>query len=230
LTQYIFPSIEKAIRKQYHLEEEADVKLNGQLAIARDVLQKYISGVLKIDEDTAPFEIISLEAQRKYRASIGLHTAEGIRQVAVGGIIDRVDKVGDVIRLIDYKSGMDTKNFADIPSLFDREAASRNKAAMQTLLYGFLYQATFPGNNLKLKPAIFNLREIFKDDFNPYLKHKPEQYKPGVELEDYRDFQEEFTEGLTGLLEEIYDPAVPFDQTSDLIKCKVCTFREICGR
>lgn len=230
LTQYVYPSIELAIRDQYHLDDKADVKLNGQLAIARDVLQKYIIGVLKIDEETAPFEIISLEAQRRYKSSISIDTAFGPVEVAVGGIIDRVDKVGDTVRLIDYKSGMDTKNFADIPSLFDRDATSRNKAAMQTLLYGYLYQATFPENSLKLKPAIFNLREIFQEDFNPYLKHKPEQYKPGVELEDYRDFQEDFRHGLKGLLEEIYDPEVAFDQNDNLEKCKSCNFREICGR
>lgn len=230
LGRYIFPAIEKAIRKQYHLEEHADVKLNGQLAIARDVLQKYIQGVLKIDEETAPFEIISLEAQRKYRTAIAISSANGPVEVAVGGIIDRVDQVGDYIRLIDYKSGMDTKNFKDIPSLFDREATSRNKAAMQTLLYGYLYQANFPKNQYRLKPAIFNLREIFKDDFNPYLKQKLERFKPGIEVEDYREYHEEFQDGLKGLIEEIFDPAVPFDQTGNLDKCKNCSFNEICGR
>lgn len=230
LHQYIFPSIELAIRDQYHLEEQADVKLNGQLAIARDVLQKYIAGVLKIDEDTAPFEIISLEAQRRYKASITIDTGRETKEIAVGGIIDRVDKVGGVIRLIDYKSGIDTKNFSNISSLFDRDDSSRNKAAMQTLLYGYLYQSTFPENKLKLKPAIFNLREIFKEDFSPYLKYKPEQYKPGIELEDYREFQQEFEIGLKGLLEEIYDPEVPFTQNENIEKCKVCSFREICGR
>ncbi|KEO72404.1 helicase I [Anditalea andensis] len=230
LTSYVFPSIEKAIREQYHLEEHVEVKLNGQLAIARDVLQKYILGVLKIDEDTAPFEIISLEAQKRYKTSMAINTASGNVEVAVGGIIDRVDKVGDIIRLIDYKSGIDTKNFPDIASLFDRESNKRNKAAMQTLLYGFLYQATFPDNSLRLKPAIFNLREIFKDDFNPYLHHKPEQYKPSMELEDYMEFHGEFVLGLKGLLEEIFDPKVPFDQTAKIEKCKSCSFSEICGR
>ena len=230
LTQYVFPSIELAIREQYHLDKDADVKLNGQLAIARDVLQKYILGVLKIDEETAPFEILSLEARRKYKTSMPIDTVMGYREVALGGIIDRVDKVGETIRLIDYKSGMDTKNFKNIPSLFDRDDTSRNKAAMQTLMYGYLYQATFPENKSKLKPAIFNLREIFKEDFNPYLKYKTEPFKPGVEVEDYIDFQEEFQQGLKGLLQEIYDPAVPFTQNENIDKCKVCNFREICGR
>src|SRR5690606_8795516 len=47
---WTFPAIEKAIRQFYHLEAEADTKLNGQMAIARDVLQKYLHQILKIDE------------------------------------------------------------------------------------------------------------------------------------------------------------------------------------
>jgi hypothetical protein len=35
---------------------------------------------------------------------------------------------------------------------------------------------------------------------------------------------------LKGLLEEMYDPEVPFSQTDDLKKCEYCAYKEICGR
>jgi hypothetical protein len=229
LKDRIFPSIEKAICQQYHLEELSEIKLNGQLAIARDVLQKYVAGVLAIDEASAPFSIISLEAEKKYRTAIEINTPQGLRQVAVGGIIDRVDRVGDTVRLIDYKSGTDKKSFPSIPSLFDRELKTRNKAAMQTLLYGLLYDSKFPQAPERLKPAIFNLREIFDESFNPYLQMK-EGRKPGFEVEDYREFKEEFTLELRRLLEEIFDPEIPFDQTAHVDKCQYCPYQEICSR
>ncbi|MBS9524773.1 PD-(D/E)XK nuclease family protein [Litoribacter alkaliphilus] len=229
LKQLVFPSIEKAIRKQYFLEDNAEVKLNGQLAIARDVLQKYVLGVLAIDENTAPFEIISLEAEKKYRTAVEIDTPAGLKSVAVGGIIDRVDRVGETVRLIDYKSGTDKKTFPDIPSLFDRQLKSRNKAAMQTLLYGLLYDSKFPSENSPLKPAIFNLREIFKPDFNPYLQVKVGRTQ-GEELNDYRYHREDFGSELRKLLEEVYDPEVPFDQTEHEDKCRYCPYQEICER
>jgi MoaA/NifB/PqqE/SkfB family radical SAM enzyme len=145
------------------------------------------------------------------------------------GIIDRVDEQNGSVRLIDYKSGQDNKNFPDVASLFDREHKSRNKAAMQTMFYGLIYQATNPENTLPLKPAIFNLREMFEDDFNPYLQQKL-PYKTGIEVNDYREFADEYEEGLTSLLEDIYNPEVPFDQTEDLKKCGYCPYKEICGR
>jgi len=228
-TNWVFPAIEKAIRTHYHLEDAAETKLNGQMAIARDVLQKYITQVLAIDEASAPFRLISLEKEKEYRAKLGIDTISGIREIALKGIIDRVDELDGVIRLIDYKSGGDKKEFPDIPSLFDRESSKRNKAAMQTMFYGLIYQATYPQNTAPLKPAIINLKEIFSDDFNPYLQLR-EPRKSGIELNNYRDYEEEYKAGLKGLLEEMYDSAVPFSQTEDLKKCEYCPYREMCGR
>ena len=226
---WTFPAIEQAIRKFYHLEGEADTKLNGQMAIARDVLQKYLHQILKFDEASAPFKLISLEKEKKYTAGLEINTAFGNQTVSLRGIIDRVDEQNGSVRLIDYKSGQDNKNFPDVASLFDREHKSRNKAAMQTLFYGLIYQATNPEITLPLKPAIFNLREMFGDDFNPYLQQK-QPYKTGVEVNDYREFEAEYREGLTFLLEDIYNPEIPFDQTDDLKKCGYCPYKEICGR
>ena len=228
-TKWVFPAIEKAIRSFYHLEDTAETKLNGQLSIARDVLQKYINRILEIDEASAPFRLVSLEKEKKYEAKLAIATREGLKEIALRGIIDRVDELDGVIRLIDYKSGGDKKEFPDVPSLFDRENKSRNKAAMQTMFYGLIYQATHPQNTAPLKPAIFNLKEIFTADFNPYLQLR-EPRKSGVELDDYRHYQEEYAAGLKGLLEEMYDPAIPFTQTEDLKKCEYCPYKEICGR
>jgi hypothetical protein len=226
---WVFVAIEKAIRKFYHLEEQADTKLNGQMAIARDVLQRYLQQILKIDQESAPFRLISLEKEKEYHAGLEIETSIGKQTVSLKGIIDRVDEHLGSVRLIDYKSGQDNKTFPDIHSLFDRENKSRNKAAMQTMFYGLIYQATNPTNLLPLKPAIFNLREMFGDDFNPYLQQKA-PYKTGIEVKDYRDYEEEYQSGLKSLLEDIYNPDSPFNQTEDLKKCEYCPYKEICGR
>lgn len=225
--KWVFPAIELGIRKFYHLEEGAETKLSGQLAIVRDVLQKYIFRLLEIDEAAAPIRIVSME--KAHQAQFEINTPHGLRSISLRGLIDRVDEQNGSIRLIDYKSGADKKDFANTASLFDREDSKRNKAVMQTLYYGLLYQAMYPENSLPLKPAIFNFKEIFKDDFNPYLQEK-ESRKTGVEVNNYKDYQQEYEAGLRGLLEELYNPEVSFDQTSDQTKCTYCAYKGICGR
>lgn len=215
-------AVDVAIREFYRKEEGEVLELSGQLQIAREVFVKYLEAILAYDQKNGDFRVIGLE--KEYEAGLFIETTEGRKEVALGGVIDRMDRKDGVIRLLDYKTGKDTKRLPSVSSLFDREDKKRNKAAMQTMLYAFFYQFNHPTNTLPLKPGIFTIKEIYSEDFNPFLQLDKS------ELSDYRDHAEEFEEGLRGLLKELVDPAVPFDQTTDKKKCSYCAYKEICGR
>ncbi len=215
-------AVDRAIRIFYKKEEAQELELSGQLQIAREIFVQYLKAILDYDQKNGDFEIIGLE--KEYPAGIVVDTPEGPVEVVLGGVIDRMDVKDGVVRLIDYKTGKDTKKVKTIASLFDRDDKSRNKAAMQTMLYAHFYETGHPENQLPLKPGIFNIKEIYSPQFDPFLQ------LDGVEIADYRRFAGEFREGLSGLLAEIFDPSMPFDQTEDLKKCIYCTYREICGR
>lgn len=215
-------AVDMAFRELYKKEEGEELLLTGQLQIAREVLAKYIEAVLSYDQRNGGFRVIGLE--KEHLAHLSIETEEGTKEVALGGVIDRMDIRESVVRLLDYKTGKDTKKIASIDSLFDRDDKKRNKAAMQTFLYAFFYQYQNPENQLPIKPGIINIKEIYSEDFNPYLQ------LDGSEVIDYRDFAEEFEQGLRGLLEEIVNPLVPFDQTEDKKKCTYCAYKELCGR
>ena len=215
-------TVDKAIRKFYQKENEEELELSGQLVIAREVLIKYVKEILRYDQKNGPFRVIGLE--KKYLAGISVETPQGRVELALQGVIDRMDIKDGVVRLLDYKTGKDSKKVNSIASLFAREDDHRNKAAMQTLLYAYFYQQSHPENQLPLKPGIFNIKEIYDPKFNPFLVMNKE------EIRDYRDFAEEFELGLSGLLAEIFNPEVPFDQTEDEKKCTYCAYKEICGR
>ena len=224
---WVGPAVDLAIKKHFSLPDKEDIQLSGSLIIARDVLQRYINKLLEVDESYAPFEIISLEDSKGYQANIQIVLPEGKRTIALKGIIDRVDKVGETVRLVDYKSGSDRKDFPDIPSLFDRNNKTRNKAAMQTLMYGLLYKETNNGTiSSPLKPAVFNLKDIFNEDFNPYLQMGSRGVK--VEIQSYQEYEDEYLDALKGCITEIFHPDVPFSQNEEEIKCGNCPYTEIC--
>ena len=226
---WVAPAVELAIRKHFSLTDQEEISLSGQLIIARDVLQRYIKKLVEVDETYAPFEIISLEGSKDYTADIDLNLPNGRRTIGLKGIIDRVDRVGDTIRLIDYKSGSDKKDFPDIDSLFDRNNKQRNKAAMQTMMYGLLYQASQGGSiSRPLKPAVFNLKDIFNEAFSPYLMIGQRSHKE--EVGSYQEHEAEFIEALEACLTEIFHPDVPFDQTTDELKCNNCPYKMICAK
>lgn len=224
---WVAPAVELAIRKHYSLSEGEEVSLSGQLIIARDVLQRYIGRLLEVDESYAPFEILSLEGGKDYTADLPIEVPEGKKTIGLKGIIDRVDRIGETVRLVDYKSGSDRKDFPDIPSLFDRNNKTRNKAAMQTMMYGLLYKDTHGVNaSDPLKPAVFNLKDIFNEEFNPYLIIGIKNTKK--EVRSYQDYEIEFVEALKACLTEIFHPDIPFDQTEDESKCGNCPYHGIC--
>ena len=215
-------AVDRAIRIFYKKEEGEEFELSGQLLIAREVFIKYVKEILNYDQKNGPFRVIGLE--KKYLAGIPVETTQGRIEVSLQGVIDRMDIKDGAVRLLDYKTGKDNKMVRSIDSLFKRDDDYRNKAAMQTLLYAYFYQHSHPENQLPLKPGIFNIKEIYDPKFNPFLVMNKE------EISDYRDFAEEFEQGLSGLLAEIFNPEVPFDQTEDEKKCQYCAYRGICGR
>ncbi|PZX52787.1 PD-(D/E)XK nuclease superfamily protein [Algoriphagus ratkowskyi] len=215
-------AVDSAIVDFYQAESIEKLTLSGQLQIARAIMIKYIKAILKYDQANGDFKVLNLE--RKYLAGIPVNTQEGLQNIALGGFIDRVDEKDGVIRLIDYKTGKDNKKVTTIESFFDRDDKKRNKAAMQTMLYAKLFQAENPSMSKALKPGIFNIKEIYDPNFNPFLMMEKE------EIQDYREFAEFFEGGLSELIGEIYNPEIPFDQTEDVKKCEYCPYKEICGR
>ena len=220
--------VEHAFRKHYGLITEQDFKFEGRNIIARSIILKFANAILDKDTAYAPFDVIGLEAGERegfaLELPIDLNTT-----VALKGIIDRVDLKDDVVRVIDYKTGRDEKKAEDLPSLFDRDDKKRNKAAMQVLYYALMFHRSYPEMNYPITPGIFNSRELFSDEFDVKLKMLNDKGRYS-QVWDARPLLPEFESELSGLLREIFDPAVDFDQTSDVKKCRWCPYKGICHR
>ncbi|EIM76371.1 hypothetical protein A3SI_10024 [Nitritalea halalkaliphila LW7] len=226
---WVRPAVEKAIRKHYDLPETGEIPYSGQLLVVREVLDRYVQAVLDRDSAAAPFQLVGLEVRCETEMPISLAGRQ--EEVALQGVIDRVDlREEEGLRLLDYKSGADKKDFPSVPSLFDRADPKRNKAVMQTFFYGYLYRQAFPTEERPLKPGLINLKDIFNPQFSPYLQLKEQGRGSGLPVTDYRQYAEVFEEGLRGLLEEIFAPEQAFSQTEDLKKCSYCPYKALCGR
>jgi hypothetical protein len=199
---------------------------NGRSIIAGRVIKKYIEEILKYDKLQAPFDIVGLEANYKdgYVMNLPIEVNGKTVEVALKGIIDRIDRKGDEIKILDYKSGRDERKVSKIESLFDRDSTTRNKAVMQVFYYCLLYKSKFPESTDRLIPGIFNSRDIFNKDFDIKIKHNRSF------IEDFSLVEAEYTELLQEFLSEIFNPAVPFDQTDDTKKCGFCPYVGICMR
>ena len=108
--------------------------------------------------------------------------------------------------------------------MFER-TGKRNKAAFQTLLYSLLYRKNQRFDDaMQLTPGLMNRMNLFNEDFTFGLIHN------GQWLKDVTPMLPEFETLLVGLLDELYNPEVPFDQTTNTDACQYCQFAAICYR
>lgn len=220
--------VEEAFRKHYGLVSKQDFKFEGRNIIARSIILKFANAILDKDSVYVPFDVIGLEAGEREGFSLEL-PIDLKTTVALKGIIDRVDLKDDVIRVIDYKTGKDEKKADDIRSLFDRSDKKRNKAAMQVLYYALMFRKAYPEMDYPITPGIFNSRELFSQEFDVKLKMLNEKGRYS-QIWDARPLLADFESELSGLLREIFDPSVDFDQTDDVKKCRWCPYKGICHR
>lgn len=197
--------------------------LTGQNYLIGEMIRKFVEKIIERDSKLTPFYY--LESERKIKKTI---TLTDKREIQLKGIIDRVDKVGNTIRIIDYKSGSGTTLFSTIENLFNKEEKERSKAVMQVFLYAWMYGVTSTENTLQ--PGIYYMRSLFSHTFNPGIFQRTEKRGKNEQVLDFADYYTEFEAGLRNCLDEIFGKETPFVQTKNTKNCSYCPFKTICGR
>lgn len=211
-----------AFKTEYFMQDiksKSNPEIAGKNILIYEIIRKYVVKTLKIDIKTAPFKVLGLEdnGQLNFKVNDQLN-------IFFRGIIDRVDEVNGVVRIIDYKTGKAENSFKNIESLGDRHNKTRNKAAFQTIIYSMFYAAKNPGAK-QVIPGIYALRNIFQEKFDPLLKNR----ETG-EYANFNDVRDEFEGVLKELFEDLYNPSIAFSPTDDLRKCSFCPYNIICHR
>lgn len=197
-----------------------NVSLSGRNILVFEVIRKMVLQTLRVDLKRTPFKISGLEQNVGATLSI----REGSKAIRIGGIIDRIDYKSGAFEIIDYKTGTTEHSFNSVADLFDREAKKRNKAAFQTLVYGLIWDKIHPESG-GIFPGIYGLKKIFKED-----KTRLTNREDGGNDVNYLEIKDQFEPQLISLLEEIFNPEIPFRQTSVEENCQYCNFASICGK
>lgn len=214
--------IDRVFRKAYNLDEKKPVVYDGQRLVVREVVKSFVDKIIMMDKAHTPFQIEAIERD-DLKYSIALE-GNGNPVVVLGGKVDRVDRKDNLLRVIDYKTGKDNTDMKKgLADLFVRDG-ERNKAAFQTILYALLYTPYVRDADVRILPGLMNRMNLFEDDFQFGLKIGSKY------IDDIRSLLPEFEGYLKAMLQELFDPAMPFDQTTDVKQCKICAYQGICYR
>jgi hypothetical protein len=115
----------------------------------------------------------------------------------------------------------------DVSAIFDDSIVKKHKDYyLQTFLYGTIVGSSEQYNRqaLKVSPALFFVQRSNQDDYDPTLCFG------STPIDDVRTFREEFAENIRKVVNDIFNPAVPFNPTDNKDTCSKCPFEAICNR
>jgi hypothetical protein len=218
---------EEVLRREFlahHFHGKKAATIEGRNIIALRVMLRYLEKIIQTDLRIAPFRLVS--AEQNYQAVLDIERVSEVVHIRVGGKIDRVDFTAGSFRVIDYKTGDASMQFPTLNSLFDSSSGSRNGAAFQTLFYAWLVGRSHQGE--KIMPGLYAMRALYNPDFDPAFMMG--SYQTRTRLDSFSEVEGEYILLLRETLSRIFDPAEPFVQTENLLKCRVCDFAGICSR
>lgn len=213
----ILPLVQDALIREMNVPE-----VDGYNIIVAQVLTNFIRQILKHDSAITPFTFIGSERRRKMRYDLG----DG-RFVTFVYVIDRIDKKDSTVRVVDYKSGRSDKDrklgFKSVEELFTPKGSME---ALQVMLYcKFLSMEREPiSADSSYAPHLYFVSDFRRD------KNTSTEVLFNKTPVVYSRFDNEVTQQLDALLNEIFVSDKPFTQCADTSACTFCDFLDICKR
>ncbi len=184
----------------------------GKNRLIFEVANRFVANFLRQEESLLKdpnnqLKIIATEQQLSTEIAV-----EGIPfPIKIGGIVDRVDELNGVLRIIDYKTGMVSHSQLKLPNFLTIREEKYHKA-IQVLLYAFLYT-----QNYTLTQALETGIYSFKNLQSGFLKVN---FSTKRNVEDTLITQARLTDFMAELKKvflEIYDLEVPFIEPLGLV-------------
>ncbi len=229
LDKHIDKHILKAFKRQLQTGQEKKFTFQGNQLIIKEVIKRHVQDVLRVDKKFAPFKIINLEDEFRFLSWIDFERDNKRQLAGLSALIDRVDFKEGIYRILDYKTGQVKKSFSSLENLI--EGANRNRHLFQLFFYSYIFRRIKAFKNKPVKPVIYNIREMGKNDFVPDIFFsKNSSHKAKIDEKNLPEFLNEFENSLREKISALFNPAIPFVQTQYENTCKFCPYKVICKR
>ena len=186
--------------------------------VIKNMLGSFINSERKFLEEGHQLSIIDTERKLSQEIEYKGH------KVLLFGFADRIDKVGDEIRIIDYKTGKVNPYDVKIGEKVEKITDMAEKS-IQLMIYKYLYISDNLKNSGitadKIKPGIIGFQKLSHGVYNLEI---------GEAHELSQSFKETCDKYFNDFLAELFDKNIPFAQTEDTKACSFCNFKNICKR
>lgn len=244
----------RAINHSYYRIKRNDPKINQPLYGAERMiannLKNQILDILNADLQLSPILLLGGEASDKFQYLCGTDTdLEGNpkeqHKVNITFAIDRLDiphcDSNQKVRIVDYKSGNSQIEIGNLEYIFDPNAEvadSQKRSAknvFQLMLYANMLKLTGIQRDIKeIELVIYSLSNSKENIIcHPILKiDKTKNWgeKNCSKIGSHSEINDFFTEGFNKIMDEIFDPEIPFTPNIGSKTCTYCEYADLCRK
>ena len=220
--QNVESAIHKAMNKHYPGGETGQ----GRNLLIVKVAETWLKRYLKMESEAGYHpengdHIIAVEKSLGHVLQIN---CDGKKlEVNLKGIADRIDRINGITRVIDYKTGnvTATELKKNPEAVFSNDKETVHEKAFQLYFYLLmsLHTPEIATNAENLSAGIITFRKLNEG----FLSLNIQKMTTSEAID-------EFESHLKVMLEEMYDPTLPFERTNYEKRCINCLFKVICNR
>jgi CRISPR/Cas system-associated exonuclease Cas4 (RecB family) len=207
------------IEIQNQIEDGKNLLLvNIAKQFVKNFLRAEYQYVLANESNNRLLTILSLENELTGNIQVQ-HQTKAI-DIKLNGFADRIDRVGDTIRIIDYKTGTVSERklaVAEVSEIFGNDEYDK---ALQLMHYAYLFQQKY-SDNKHIQSGIISFRNFKNGMLN--LKLNGNEI---IALENYQSYEH----NLQQMIAEMLSIERTINQTANLDSCNLCGFAALCKR
>ena len=194
--------------------------------LVRSTVARYLQSLTRYESRGDAFRLWGTETEVEHEFTLPLSG----HKVTLHGFIDRLDRLSPLpgmtgngvnARILDYKTGGKPERVKTLDQLFT-PAASHPHYALQTFIYALLIARLHPECEA-IRPELFFVVHATADDYTSQIYYDEHPLLNFIPLADAFEFR------LLNLLEEIFDPDIPFSPTPISSHCRSCPFQYLCA-
>lgn len=208
-----------AFEKEYSKSEMSYGKnlltLKVALKFINNFLDTEIESIKKTEKAGQPLIIKALELSLETIITVGSE------KIKIKGKADRIDSIGKTTRIVDYKTGQATNKELKLENWNAIRIDPDLAKSFQLLMYAYIYQKMNPAITENIISGIISFREL-----SGGLKTVKVNDTDVLNVPVLNEFETQ----LKLLITDIFDPSLPFTQTTELASCEYCNFKGVCNR
>jgi ATP-dependent helicase/nuclease subunit B len=221
-------NMEDAIDKAFHDEYQGSDLAYGKnlliVRVAKIMLRRFLQFEIRNLDEHAKMgaRVKLLDLEKFVQRSLEIPVENGKLTVKMKGFIDRIDRVGDSLQIIDYKTGKVNPADLVLSDWQDLQDNPETGKILQLLIYAWFMSGDIERG---ISPGIISLRKI-NEEFMSVTLPEEENQQGRITQADLTIFEKILAE----ILVSVFDPSLPFSQTEDPSRCQYCDFITLCGR